>query len=79
MPRRGVGVGSGPDDGYTELIIVMKNDGRGGYLPGVSITYTAGGDDYILDTDWNTGLTESLHRSVCRWRTCDVMSLGVAG
>lgn len=43
----------GPDSGYTELIIVMKNDERGGYLLGVSITYTAGGDDYILDTDWN--------------------------
>src|SRR5690606_38644418 len=28
----------GPDSGYTELIIVMKNDERGGYLLGVSIT-----------------------------------------
>lgn len=39
------------DSGYTELIIVMKSDERGGYLPGVSIRYTTEGGEYILHTD----------------------------
>lgn len=40
------------DSGYTELIIVMKSDDRGGYLPGVSIRYTAESGEYVLHTDW---------------------------
>ncbi|WP_282702869.1 hypothetical protein [Streptomyces sp. CC219B] len=44
-----------PENGYTELIFVMKFGKEGGYVPRASIEYTAGGDTYVLEMKWAMG------------------------
>lgn len=38
--------------GFTTLILAMKVDKKGGYIPGVAIDYTSNGTPYRLLTEW---------------------------